>query len=81
MSPEKRAECLEVISSRTEHLARLVEDLLLASRISATEGAASAQVEMGTADLVALITRACGDFGTDGERIVMDLPSEPVHVG
>jgi PAS domain S-box-containing protein len=81
MSPEKRAECLEVISSRTEHLARLVEDLLLASRISATEGAASAQVEMGTADLVALITRACGDFGTDGERIELDLPTKPVHVG
>jgi signal transduction histidine kinase len=81
MSPEKRAECLEVISSRTEHLARLVEDLLLASRISATEGAASAQVEMGTADLVGLITRACGDFGTDGERIELTLPSEPVHVG
>jgi PAS domain S-box-containing protein len=81
MSPEKRAECLEVISSRTEHLARLVEDLLLASRISATEGAASAQVEMGTADLVGLITRACGDFGTDGERIELALPGEPVHVG
>src|SRR3954468_6028595 len=81
MSPEKRAECLEVISSRTEHLARLVEDLLLASRISATEGAASAQVEMGTADLVALITRACGDFGTDGERIELALPTEPIHVG
>ncbi|MDX6197958.1 MAG: hypothetical protein QOJ79_1109 [Actinomycetota bacterium] len=81
MSPEKRAECLEVISSRTEHLARLVEDLLLASRISATEGAASAQVEMGTADLVGLITRACGDFGTDGERIELALPAEPVHVG
>jgi PAS domain S-box-containing protein len=81
MSPEKRAECLEVISSRTEHLARLVEDLLLASRISATEGAASAQVEMGTADLVALVRRACGDFGTDGERIELAVPDEPVHVG
>jgi signal transduction histidine kinase len=81
MTPEKRAECLEVISSRTEHLARLVEDLLLASRISATEGAASAQVEMGTADLVGLVTRACGDFGTDGARIELALPERPVHVG
>lgn len=81
MSPEKRAECLEVISSRTEHLARLVEDLLLASRISATEGAASQQVEMGTADLVGLISRACGDFGTDGARIELALPDEEVPVG
>jgi PAS domain S-box-containing protein len=81
MTPEKRAECLEIISSRTEHLARLVEDLLLASRISATEGAASAQVEMSTADLVGLVTRACGDFGDDGERITLMLPDGPVHVG
>jgi PAS domain S-box-containing protein len=81
MTPEKRAECVEIISSRTEHLARLVEDLLLASRISATEGAASAQVEMGTADLGALVRRACGDFGTDGQRISLDVPSEPVEVG
>ena len=80
MSPEKRAECLEIISSRTEHLARLVEDLLLASRISATEGAASAQVEMVTADLVALVKRACGDFGTEGERIELELPGSPVQV-
>lgn len=81
MSSEKRAECLEIISSRTEHLARLVEDLLLASRISATEGAASAQVEMGTAELVSLVHRACGDFGADGERIELMLAEPPVHVG
>ena len=81
MTPDKRAECLEVISSRTEHLARLVEDLLLASRISATEGAAAAQVEMGTAELSTLVRRACGDFGDDGERIRVHLPSEPVEVG
>ena len=80
MTPEKRAECLDVISSRTEHLARLVEDLLLASRISATEGTAAAQVEMGSADLVALVRRACGDFGEDGIRIVTALPETAVDV-
>jgi PAS domain S-box-containing protein len=79
MTPEKRAECLEVISSRTEHLARLVEDLLLASRISATEGTAKAQVEMGTADLGQLVRRACGDFGDDGARITVVAPDEPVQ--
>ena len=80
MTPEKRGECLEIISSRTEHLARLVEDLLLASRISATVGAAAAQVEMSTADLTALTRRACQDFGEDGERIVLSLPARPVPV-
>ncbi|MCA1711686.1 MAG: PAS domain-containing protein [Actinobacteria bacterium] len=80
MTPEKRAECLDVISSRTEHLARLVEDLLLASRISATEGTAAAQVDMGSAELTQLVQRACGDFGDDGTRLVVHLPAEPVHV-
>jgi PAS domain S-box-containing protein len=80
MSPEKRAECLEVISSRTEHLARLVEDLLLASRISATEGNPAAQVAMGNADLAALTRRACGDFGDDGRRIAVSVPDQPVQV-
>jgi signal transduction histidine kinase len=80
MTPEKRAECLEVISSRTEHLARLVEDLLLASRISATEGTAAAQVAMADADLGALTRRACGDFGDDGARVSIEVPDLPVQV-
>jgi len=81
MSPERRAECLEVISDRAAHLARLVEDLLLASRISVTEGASPASVSMGRHDLVALVRRASGDFGDDGERLRLDLPDEPVVLG
>ncbi len=80
MTPEKRAECLDIISSRTEHLARLVEDLLLASRMSATDGNAGTQVDLGVADLVTLTRRACGDFGEDGDRITCELPEEPVQV-
>ena len=80
MTPERRNECLEVISDRCDHLARLVEDLLLASRISATEGSATAQVDMGSGDLVALVQRAAGDFGADGERVRLTLPSEPLPV-
>jgi PAS domain S-box-containing protein len=81
MTPEKRAECLEVIGDRASHLARLVEDLLLASRISATEGSAPAQVDMGQGDLVALTKRACGDFGVDGARVSVHLPDHAVDVG
>jgi PAS domain S-box-containing protein len=80
MTPERRNECLEVISDRCDHLARLVEDLLLASRISATEGSATAQVDLGAGDLVALVQRAAGDFGNDGERLRLSLPAEPVPV-
>jgi PAS domain S-box-containing protein len=80
MTPERRNECLEVISDRCDHLARLVEDLLLASRISATEGSATAQVDMGSGDLVALVQRAAGDFGADGDRVRLTLPADPVPV-
>jgi PAS domain S-box-containing protein len=80
MTPERRTECLEVISDRAEHLARLVEDLLLASRISVTSGASSAQVSMGRHDLTALVRRACADFGDDGGRLDLHLPAEDVQV-
>ncbi|HVM26719.1 MAG TPA: ATP-binding protein [Mycobacteriales bacterium] len=81
MTPERRNECLEVISDRAAHLARLVEDLLLASRISVTEGASAASVTLGRHDLVALVRRACADFGDDGERIALHLPAHEVPVG
>ena len=80
MTPERRNECLDVISDRCDHLVRLVEDLLLASRISATEGSAAAQVSLGTGDLAALVRRASGDFGADGGRLRLSLPDEPVVV-
>ena len=80
MTPERRNECLEVISDRCDHLARLVEDLLLASRISATEGTAPAQVQLADGDLVSLVTRAAGDFGADGSRLRLALPADPVRV-
>lgn len=80
MTPAKRQECLDTIVDRANHLARLVEDLLLASRISATEGAPVTQVDMGVDDLAALTRRACEDFGPDGERITAVLPDVPVRV-
>jgi len=80
MTVERRNECLEVISDRCDHLARLVEDLLLTSRISATEGSATAQVDLGSGDLAALVRRAAGDFGADGDRVRLSLPADPVDV-
>jgi len=76
MTEEKRAECLEIISDRAAHLARLVEDLLLASRISESGG--RAKVEMGSDDVSTLLTRATGDFGEDTPRITVVVPEGPV---
>ena len=80
MTPEKRNECLDIISDRVNHLARLVEDLLLASRISSPREP-SHDVTLGVGDLVALTKRAAGDFETgDAARMHLMLPEAPVVV-
>ena len=79
LTPERRAEYLGVISDRCDHLARLVEDLLLASRISATEGSAPADVSLVHDDLAVLVRRAAADFGEQCSRITLDAcPPTPV---
>jgi PAS domain S-box-containing protein len=80
LSPERRNEFLGVISDRCDHLARLVEDLLLASRISATEGSAPAHVEMGSEDLCTLVRRTAGDFGLEGQRVQLALADTAIEV-
>jgi PAS domain S-box-containing protein len=79
MTPEKRAECLDIIGDRVNHLARLVEDLLLASRISSPK-APSHDVTLATGDLVALARRAAGDFTGDTARLNLMLPDAPIVV-
>jgi PAS domain S-box-containing protein len=80
MTEEKRNECLDVISDRATHLTRLVEDLLLASRISATESTGRGKVDMASDDLAALVRRACGDFGDQNARLAIEVPATPVLV-
>jgi PAS domain S-box-containing protein len=80
MTEDKRNECLEVISDRAAHLSRLVEDLLLASRISATEGSTQAKVDMARDDLGSLVRRASCDFGDQNDRVTVHLPEAPVLV-
>jgi PAS domain S-box-containing protein len=79
MTPEKRNECLDIISDRVNHLARLVEDLLLASRISSPR-TPSHDVTLGADDLVALTRRAVADFTNDEARVHLMLPEASVLV-
>jgi PAS domain S-box-containing protein len=79
MTPEKRAKALDVICDRAAHLARLVEDLLLASNVSAEKEPARAVV-MGSADLAQLTTRATEDFAPAAGRLRLHLPDGPVDV-
>ena len=76
---EKRTQMLDVIADRAAHLARLVEDLLLASKISA-EREPERSVVIGTGDLVALAARAIEDFAPSAARLVLHRPPEPVPV-
>ena len=77
MTPEKRNECLDIITDRVNHLARLVEDLLLASRISSPKSV-SHDVAVEPSDVVALTRRAVGDFAADLARINVVVPDAPL---
>ena len=69
-TPDKRRECLDIVADRVAHLGRLVEDLLLASRVSSPASA----VRMGSGDLVHLTAKAVGDFAAQKQRISTYLP-------
>lgn len=68
MSPEKRAKALSVISDRAAHLTRLIEDLLVASRISGDQEPVRSMV-IESAELPALAARAVEDFGEAAARM------------
>ncbi len=71
MAPEKRASCLQLIIERADHLARLVEDLLLTSRISHSEDVVPT-VEVTTVALRALVDSVLKNFTDAAGRFVVD---------
>jgi signal transduction histidine kinase len=77
MTPEKRTSALQVISDRADHLARLVDDLLMASKVS--DGTRLA-IEMDVEDLDVIIRQAVSTFPDMAGRITLELPEERVPV-
>ena len=77
MPAEKRAQALQVISERADHLARLVDDLLAASRGS---DAARLDIKLGVEDLAAVVGEAVSGFPQMADRTTVQLPTEPVAV-
>jgi PAS domain S-box-containing protein len=75
-TPERRREMLDMVADRVAHLARLVEDLLLASRVSSPASA----VRMSVGDLTQLVTRTGDDFTTDRHRLTVRVPDTGVPV-
>ncbi|HET9655634.1 MAG TPA: ATP-binding protein [Kineosporiaceae bacterium] len=79
MSEEKRVKALDVIADRAAHLGRLVEDLLLASKIS-TDNEPVHSIVAGSGYLEELAARAAEDFGAERDRLRLVPAAEPVRV-
>jgi PAS domain S-box-containing protein len=78
MTPQKRAQALELIADRAQHLSRMVEDLLLASRIGEGQEGPTLPMVTGRHDLVTIVRQVVADLDID--RIVTDLPAGPVPI-
>jgi signal transduction histidine kinase len=76
MTPQKRKDSLDLIADRAAHMSRLVEDLLLASRIGDAESDLSLHVSPGVHDLAAIVHQVVRDLGST--RVTVDLPEQPV---
>ncbi len=62
MTEQKRQECLALVADRTDHLARLVEDLLLASRLGDGSAAPALDVELVEHDLASVVAQVVADL-------------------
>jgi signal transduction histidine kinase len=81
MPEDKRQDMLGIIAERADHLARLVEDLLLASRISSADRAAVPGLRRELVDLVVAARRAATDWLRRADcRLELELPDEPLQV-
>jgi signal transduction histidine kinase len=82
MTEEKRQDMLRIIAERAEHLARLVEDLLLASRISSERGGSAVPgLRRECTDLAEAARRAAADWlRRPDSRLELELPDRPLEV-
>lgn len=79
MTPEKRRSAYELIADRADHLGRLVEDLLMASRASGTLGSKLATAPQGH-DLRTIVSAATESFPAMATRLVVEQPETAVPV-
>lgn len=78
--PEREKEYLQVISSETRRLSRLVRNMLDISRLRASDGStAQAQFDIGEI-LVQVLVSLEGKINAKHLNVVTDLPEEPLPV-
>lgn len=81
MTDEQREHALGLIAERADHLGRLVEDLLMASRASGTHTLASKLASSPTPhDLRDVVAEATSNFPALGARLTVDQPLTAVPV-
>jgi signal transduction histidine kinase len=79
LDAQRRERALRVIEDRADHLARLIEDLLLASRVS-SGGSAKFVVESAEHDLGDLVHRAVESFPQLADRMTVTAPQAALTV-
>lgn len=77
LEPERRQAALEMMADRSEHLTRLVDDLLLASRVA--EGS-KLTVELADVPLAEILTQAVASFPALAQRMEMAVPDDALVV-
>ncbi len=81
MTDEQREHALGLIAERADHMGRLVEDLLMASRASGTHTLASKLASAPTPhDLRDVVAEATSNFPALGARLTVDQPLAAVPV-
>ena len=79
MEPARRLHALQTIEDRADHLSRLVDDLLMASRVGGTETSKLA-VKRGVEDLRNVVRQAATAYPLLSDRLDVRLPAHPVMV-
>jgi signal transduction histidine kinase len=79
MSPERRYAALDLIAERADHMGRLVEDLLMASRASGSLGSKLATTP-AQHDLRDVVQDAASTFPELAGRLVLELTDDVVPV-
>lgn len=74
---DKRNEVLAAMVERSDHMARLIEDLLLVTRISAGRASLADQFRPEPVDLAALADRVVGPFRTTHPQRAFEVEADP----
>jgi signal transduction histidine kinase len=78
MEPARRLHALQTIEDRADHLSRLVDDLLMASRVQSKTETSKLAVRREAEDLRNIVRQAATAFPLLSDRLEVRLPAQPV---